>query len=293
MSILSLGYLHLRSPNLDKWQPFATQVLGFMPTGGPDEAAQYYRWDHYPYRLVLARGDEPSVAAIGWEVGDDRGLAAVVAALESAGTDVTFGTREEAAARLVSGFASFVDPAGAPAEVFYGPILSHDPLVTPLVSGFVTGEMGFGHVVTGVSDLDKSIAFYRDVLGFHLRNTWYLGDMSMAFLGCNPRHHSLAFGCGLPARRLLTHFMVEAATIDDVGRAQDRCVDHGVPVLMGLGKHTNDEMISFYCETPDGFMIEFGWGGVRVEDASTTATYQITKPSFWGHRPIVTARGAT
>jgi 3,4-dihydroxy-9,10-secoandrosta-1,3,5(10)-triene-9,17-dione 4,5-dioxygenase len=293
MSILSLGYLHLRSPKLAEWQSFASQVLGLMPTGGPDEASQYYRWDEYPYRLVLGHGDEPAVAAIGWEVGDDRDLAAVFAALESAGVDVTLGASSEAVDRRVSGFASFVDPAGAPVEVFYGPVRSHEPVVTPFVSGFVTGDMGFGHVVTRVSDLDKSIAFYRDVLGFHLRNTWYFGDMSMAFLGCNPRHHSLAFGCGLPARQLLAHFMIEAATIDDVGRAQDRCVDHGVPVVMGLGRHTNDEMISFYCQTPDGFMVEFGWGGIRVEDASKTATYQITKPSFWGHRPIVTARKAT
>jgi 3,4-dihydroxy-9,10-secoandrosta-1,3,5(10)-triene-9,17-dione 4,5-dioxygenase len=64
--------------------------------------------------------------------------------------------------------------------------------------------------------------------------------------------------------------MVEMATTDDVGRAQDRRVDHGVPVVMGLGRHTNDEMISFYCQTPDDFMVEVGWGGL------------------WGHRPIIT-----
>jgi catechol 2,3-dioxygenase-like lactoylglutathione lyase family enzyme len=142
--------------------------------------------------------------------------------------------------------------------------------------------------VIKVPDLDESIGFYRDRLGFHLRNTWYLGGMSMAFLGCNPRHHSLAFGCGLPAAGLLTHFMIEMATIDDVGQAQDRCVDNGVPVVMGLGRHTNDRMISFYCRTPDGFMVEVGWGGLQVPDPSTTGTYQITKPSFWGHRPILT-----
>ena len=286
MSILSLGYLHLRTPNLDAWQSFATDVLGFMPAGGPDDTARYYRWDDYPYRLVVTPDDEPSVAAIGYEVGDDRDLASVVADLEAAGVAVTHGTSAEAAARLVTGFASFVDPAGAPVELFHGPILDHVPVVTPRMSGFVTGDMGLGHVVTSVPDLDTSIDFYRDVLGFHARNTWYLGDMSMAFLGCNPRHHTLAFGCGLPAPGLLRHFMVEAATIDDVGRAQDRCVDNGIPVVMSLGRHTNDHMISFYCQSPDGFMVEVGWGGARVEDASTVGTYQITKPSFWGHRPL-------
>ena len=286
MSILSLGYLHLRTPELEAWESFAAGVLGFMPAKGPDGTARYYRWDDYPYRLVLAPGDEPAIAAIGYEVGDDRDLASVASGLEAAGVAVTRGAPEEAAARLVSGVISFTDPTGAPIEVFFGPILNHEPVVTPLVSGFVTGDMGFGHVVTSADELDPAVDFYRDVLGFHARNTWFLGGMSMAFLGCNPRHHTLAFGCGMPAPGLLRHFMVEAATIDDVGRAQDRCVDHGVPVVMSLGRHTNDHMISFYCQTPDGFMVEFGCGGIRVEDLSTTGTYQITRPSFWGHRPL-------
>lgn len=286
MSVISLGYLHLRTPNLDAWQTFATQVLGLMPASGPDPEAQYYRWDDRPYRLVLAPGDEHSVSAIGFEVADDRHLRSVVRTLESADVAVTIGSGDDAARRLVSGVASFTDAAGAPIEIFHGPILSHELLNTPLVSGFVTGEMGLGHVVIKVPDLDESIAFYRDHLDFHLRNTWYFGGMSMAFLGCNPRHHSLAFGCGLPSPRLLTHFMVEMATIDDVGRAQDRCLDHGIPVVMGLGRHTNDHMISFYCQTPDGFMVEAGWGGLQIDDPSTTGTYQITRPSFWGHRPI-------
>ena len=261
MSNLSLGYLRLRTPNLEAWETFAADVLGFMPTGGPDEESRYYRVDDHPYRLQLVPGDGVAIEAVGWEAADDLAFDAAVARLEDAGVAVTRGTQEEAAARLVSGFASFSDPAGAPIEVFWGPVFDHERVVTPLVSGFVTGEMGFGHVVTSVEDLQGAIDFYRDNLGFHLRNTWDVGVMEMAFLSPNPRHHSVAFGAGMPGPNLLRHFMVEAATLDDVGYAQDRCIDNGVPVIMGLGRHTNDNMISFYCETPDGFLVEFGWGG--------------------------------
>ena len=45
-------------------------------------------------------------------------------------------------------------------------------------------------------------------------------------------------------------------------------------------------MISFYCVTPDGFNVEFGWGGIQVPDPTAETTYQITKPSFWGHRRL-------
>lgn len=286
MSVLSLGYLRLRSPKPDEWQRFATDVMGFMPARGPDAAAQYYRLDKYPYRLMVAPGDESGIDGIGFEVADDRALDQIVRTVAEAGCKIEYGTPEAAAERLVSGFARFVDPAGAPIELFHGPVLDHLPVATPLVSSFVTGEMGMGHVVLNVSEISAASDFYRDVLGFHRRNTWYRPTMSMEFFGCNPRHHTLALGTGLPMPGLLLHFMVEVGTIDDVGYAQDRCLDAGVPIRMSMGKHTNDHMVSFYCATPDGFLVEVGWGGIQVDDAETAATYQITKPSFWGHRPM-------
>ena len=51
-----------------------------------------------------------------------------------------------------------------------------------------------------------------------------------------------------------------------------------------LGKHTNDHMVSFYCHSPSGLTIEYGWGGREVDNA----THQIgsyASPSYWGHRP--------
>ena len=60
MSILSLGYLRLRSPNLDQWRPFAEGVLGLMPTSlssaGIPADALHYRWDvflHMPAALTI------------------------------------------------------------------------------------------------------------------------------------------------------------------------------------------------------------------------------------------------
>lgn len=283
-TILSLGYLRLASPRVEEWAVLATEVLGFMPVElatGPG-----FRWDDHPWRLALIAGEGPGIDAVGFEVADEWALAQAVAAVEAAGCTVTAGTAAGAGDRRVSGYASFTDPDGLAVELFHGPILDHVPLVTPLVSGFVTGAMGMGHVVLATDDAGRAVDFARTVFGFHQRNTWVLGDMAMHFLGCNPRHHTLAYGQGLGMPGKLIHFMVEVATIDDVGYAQDRCQDAGIPVVMGLGRHTNDRMISFYCATPDGSMVEIGWGGLEVEHPTTAPTYQITKPSFWGHRPL-------
>ena len=53
MSILSLGYLRLTTPDLDGWDRFATEVLGFMPAAGTGDGRRAYRWDDHPYRLQL------------------------------------------------------------------------------------------------------------------------------------------------------------------------------------------------------------------------------------------------
>jgi 3,4-dihydroxy-9,10-secoandrosta-1,3,5(10)-triene-9,17-dione 4,5-dioxygenase len=42
-------------------------------------------------------------------------------------------------------------------------------------------------------------------------------------------------------------------------------------------------MVSFYCGSPSGFDVEFGCGGLRVDEATWSVT-EITKPSSWGHR---------
>src|SRR4029079_2743147 len=50
-----------------------------------------------------------------------------------------------------------------------------------------------------------------------------------------------------------------------------------------LGRHINDEVTSFYFNSPSGFMVEYGWGG-RVIDVYIGSPQEVTwGPSMWGH----------
>ncbi len=42
-------------------------------------------------------------------------------------------------------------------------------------------------------------------------------------------------------------------------------------------------MTSFYARTPDGDMIEYGWGGRAIDPATWQAEEQKHGPSMWGH----------
>jgi 3,4-dihydroxy-9,10-secoandrosta-1,3,5(10)-triene-9,17-dione 4,5-dioxygenase len=175
--------------------------------------------------------------------------------------------------------------------VFCGAALEHRPASSPYGNRFVTGLMGLGHVVLPVPDDESALRFYTETLGFRLRDSIRMAPelfgrpagppLWMRFLGCNPRHHSLALA-PFPAPAGIVHLMIEVESLDDVGRAMDRCARRGAPISATLGRHANDEMVSFYARAPGGFDVEYGTDGRLVDDA-TWVSRETTAVSLWGH----------
>ncbi len=289
----SLGYLRVESTDVEAWREFGVRVLGMVEGRGPDSSALYLRMDDFPARLVILPGERDRLLASGWEVPGERSLAEAGRALDEAGVAVKAGTAAEVAERRVAQMLRFDDPAGNALEVFCGAALEHRPAISPYGNRFVTGLMGLGHVVLPVSDEESALRFYTEVLGFRLRDSMRMAPelfgrpaggppLWMRFLGCNPRHHSLALA-PFPAPAGIVHLMIEVATLDDVGRCMDRCARRGAKASATLGRHANDLMVSFYVATPGGFDIEYGTDGRLVDDA-TWVSRETTAISLWGHR---------
>ncbi len=290
--IQSLGYLRLESADVAAWREFGVRVLGMVEGRGPDPGALYLRMDDFPARLVIVPGERERLLASGWEVSGDGDLAGVARSLEEAGVAVKAATDAELADRRVTRMLRFDDPAGNALEVFSGAALEARVAVSPYGNRFVTGLMGLGHVVLPVSDDESALRFYTEVLGFRLRDSMRMAPelfgrppgppLWMRFLGCNPRHHSLALS-PFPAPAGIVHLMTEVESLDDVGRAMERAARRGAPVSATLGRHANDLMVSFYLRTPGGFDIEYGTDGRLVDDA-TWVSRETTAISLWGHR---------
>ena len=290
--IRSLGYLRIESADVGAWREFGVRALGMVEGRGPEAGAVYLRMDDFPARLVIVPGEREGLLASGWEVPGESDLAGVGRALEEAGVAVKAGTPAELAERRVAQLLRFDDPAGNALEVFSGAALEHRPAVSPYGNRFVTGFLGLGHVVLPVSDDESALRFYTDVLGFRLRDSMRMAPelfgrpagppLWMRFLGCNPRHHSLALA-PFPAAAGIVHLMIEVASLDDVGRAMDRCARRGAPASATLGRHANDLMVSFYVRTPGGFDIEYGTDGRLVDDAAWVSQ-ETTAISLWGHQ---------
>ncbi|SDO41888.1 iron-dependent extradiol dioxygenase HsaC [Lentzea jiangxiensis] len=292
MGIRSLGYLRIEATDVDRWREFALKVLGMVEGRGTTPGALYLRMDDFPARLVIVPGEEDRLRASGWETATEADLEEVAKRLASAGVSYVEGTAEDLAERRVNGLIRFEDPSGNTLEVFHGAALEHRRVVSPYGHRFVTEEQGLGHVVLSTSDDEAALHFYRDVLGFRLRDSMRLPPQFVGrpedgppawlrFFGCNPRHHSLAF-LPMPTPSGIVHLMVEVENTDDVGLTLDRALRRKVPMSATLGRHVNDLMLSFYMKTPGGFDVEFGCEGRQVSDEDWIAR-ESTAVSLWGH----------
>ncbi|SEP35024.1 iron-dependent extradiol dioxygenase HsaC [Amycolatopsis saalfeldensis] len=292
MGIRSLAYLRIEATDLEAWRVYGLKVLGMVEGSGSDPEALYLRMDDFPARLVIFPGTRDRLAQAGWETENAAGLAEIRSRLDAASVPYKEGTPEQLADRRVDELISFDDPSGNTLEVFHGAALQHRRVVSPYGHRFVTGEQGLGHVVLSTRDDAASLTFYRDVLGFRLRDSMRLppqlvgrpadGEPAwLRFFGCNPRHHSLAF-LPMPTPSGIVHLMVEVEETDDVGLCLDRALRRKVPMSATLGRHVNDLMLSFYMKTPGGFDVEFGCEGRQVDDESWIAR-ESTAVSLWGH----------
>src|ERR1700712_5806015 len=171
MSIQSLGYLRLEATNVAAWGEYALKVLGLVEGSGPTEGVLYLRMDEFPARLVIVPGEHDRLLQSGWETANAADLQDIRNRLDIEGTPYKEATAAELADRRVSEMITFDDPSGNTLEVFHGAALEHRRVVSPYGHEFVTAEQGLGHVVLTTKDDAESLHFYRDVLGFKLRDS--------------------------------------------------------------------------------------------------------------------------
>ncbi|MGQ4616898.1 iron-dependent extradiol dioxygenase HsaC [Nocardia sp. R7R-8] len=292
MGIRALGYLRIEATDLTAWREYGLKVLGMVEGKGADPAALYLRMDEFPARLVIVPGEKDRLRVSGWETADAGELQDIRNRLDAAGVPYKEGTAAELAERRVHELIEFDDPSGNTLEAFHGAALEHRRVVSPYGHRFVTREQGLGHVVLSTKDDKAALEFYRDVLGFRLRDSMRLppqlvgrpadGEPAwLRFFGCNPRHHSLAF-LPMPTPSGIVHVMLEVENADDVGLCLDRALRKKVTMSATLGRHVNDKMLSFYMKTPGGFDVEFGCEGLEVDDHEWIAR-ESTAVSLWGH----------
>ncbi|MBC2839012.1 VOC family protein [Robiginitalea sp. SC105] len=118
-----------------------------------------------------------------------------------------------------------------------------------------------GHVHLKVSDLERALSFYRDLLGF--RETQRYGTQA-AFLAAGDYHHHIGLNTwyskdGPPAPKNapgLFHTAIRYPKQGDLARVLVRLRDAGYP-LTGAADHGVSQAL--YLDDPDGNGVELYW----------------------------------
>lgn len=287
MKVAALAYSVISARQPEQWVRFGEDIAGFSAHAVPGGVA--LRIDERTGRLFIQPAGEDRYFASGWELRSEEQFAAALAELDALGVSFTRSTSAERALRHVTDMVWFLDPSGNRHEVSFGYVTDFAKFCSPTGTCFVTGDLGYGHMVLPAPEIAETRAFLMQVLGLGLSDFMVhrpLGpegpEMRIDFMHCaNGRHHSLALFEGeVPSG--CVHLMVEVDSIDEVGHAYDRMLAAGARVMATLGRHTNDRMISFYVATPGGFALEYGTGG-RVIDWETHSVFESTSASLWGH----------
>jgi catechol 2,3-dioxygenase len=131
-------------------------------------------------------------------------------------------------------------------------------------SGLPFKVQKLGHVVLRVKDLQRSVAFYTKVLGFHVSDVYPETMMKggMAFLRCNADHHCLALVGGMKddaCAQELHHLAFEVATLDEVVRAREHLRAAGVKIDFD-GRRRAGCQVAVEFRDPDNHFLEIFWG---------------------------------
>lgn len=139
--------------------------------------------------------------------------------------------------------------------------VENQPAVAPDTRPSPVRVKKLGHVVFHVSDVERSIPFYRDVLNFRVSDRLPNGS---AFLTAVGDHHTIALfpagdgkGAQLPTEGAirLNHFALEVGSLAELFEIRAFLQEHGVPMVQegrrGLGGHTSIQLVD-----PDGYRIE-------------------------------------
>ncbi len=119
-------------------------------------------------------------------------------------------------------------------------------------------------------DLERSVAFYTNVLGFRVSDRYPDGMVpgGMVFMRCNADHHGVALVGGMESESKgaeMHHMAFEVEMLDEVFLARTRLKEMGVTITFE-GRRRAGVQIAVEFSDPAGHQLEIYWGLDQLGD---------------------------
>jgi catechol 2,3-dioxygenase-like lactoylglutathione lyase family enzyme len=242
INILRVGHATFTTPDLERQVAYYSDVLGLIVTERDKNRAFLATRTGYEV-IALERGDAATLTRLSFQVAPDADFAAYARELSGHGikSEQRNGISPGAARAL-----TFTDVKGTVLELYSDYTFAKDDGAQTAIS-----PLKLGHVAHRVDDVQKTVKFYTDVLGFRVSD-WH-GDY-FAFLRCGTDHHTVNFVHN--EKPQLHHIAFEVRDWSELHRSSDFLARKGVHLVWGPQRHIIGHNIAAYHRDPDYIRVE-------------------------------------
>ena len=270
MTITHLRSIAISAENPEGLLLFYEQTWGLTAVGRTPEGSILLRANGPEHHvLALVPGDGHSLEGIHLGASSAEFVDRLAAEVGGAGTQVVRGPDRRPDIEGGGYGVTFLDPEGRRVEVSHG-VTEHVPGAQGLHE---YGPDRLSHIVLNSVDVPASQAFYVDLLGFSVSDT-YERDL-MIFLRCNSLHHCIVLAPGQWTS--LNHVAFEVESSDEVMKSLGRMRAAGFETIWGPGRHGPGGNVFCYFTDPVGNVIEYTAELLELDDT--------WEPQVWARTP--------
>jgi catechol 2,3-dioxygenase len=267
-----LAHLEILTPKPDESLNFFVNVMGMTETARRGESVYLRGWDDYEHHtLKLTAAKAPGMGHFAFRTTSPEALAHRVAIIERGGTGKGWTDGD-----LGHGPAyAFDTPDGHHMEIYYEtewyrappelkPSLKNQAMRFPARGANVRR---LDHLNLLTSDVAELKRFMEDTLGMRTTEMIKLdnGQLAGVWVTCNNKTYDVAFTADhYGARGRFHHATWAVDSKEEVLRAADICLEHGVFIETGPHKHGVQQTFFLYVYEPGGNRIEFDSAGARL-----------------------------
>lgn len=243
IQVRRLGHATLTTPDLDRAIDYYVEIIGLTLVARDRERA-FLASRQGLEAIALEVGRPNALARLSFQVAPGLDLAALARALAQEGIKTE--RRSDISPGIAQAIA-FDDPKGTGIDIFSDYAFAKEDRRP---AGII--PLKLGHVAYRVSDVQRIVTFYTDVLGFRVSD-WRADNF--AFLRCGPDHHSVNFLVDEVAQ--LHHIAFEVKDWPEIQRACEWLARNDIHLVWGPGRHIIGHNIAIYHRNADKVRVEF------------------------------------
>ena len=270
--VAHLAHVQLLTPKLEESRRFFIDVMGMTESCSKDDSVYLRGWDDYEHHtLQLTYSAKPGLGHYALRANSPQALERRVAAIERAGRGQ--GWRGD---NVGHGPAyCFTDPDGHHMEIYYEtewyqPPDGQQPALKNQASRYPDHGIGLrriDHINLLAADVRLNRIFMQDYLGGQMTEQIIFDDGSekASWLTFTNKTYDVAISedwTGSNGR--LHHITYAVDSREDILRAADICLEHGVFMETGPHKHAIQQTFFLYVYEPGGNRFEVANAGARL-----------------------------